>query len=338
MRESRNKSNKQLKTSPLTSGDLAMFAKFKIPKALLNEGDVRRVTNTQARQLGIVGPAAHDMQGIVFPYLDPKTGDIVTLRIRRDHPEMKDGKPGGKYLCPKGGARSLCVHPRAAAKLQDTGVPIVLMEAEKSALALTALAERTKNELIAIAMGGCWGWSKDKKAIPALLELCKGHSVYILLDANAATNPNVKEAQSALAAELSTPAYACPEVLIASMPQLEGVNGPDDLIALNNGDKLLLDVLDDATRGDSLGAYSDDALALEFTETYGDDLRYVNAWGRWLTWDGACWRHDDTLSVYDKARKICREAAEQCGKKQIAQRVRSAQTVSFHRARHAQAA
>ena len=55
---------------------------------------------------------------------------------------------------------------------------------------------------------------------------------------------------------------------------------------------------------------------------------WVDGWGRWLAWDGAHWKHDDTLSVYDKARRICRDAAEQCGKQQTAQRVRSAQTVS----------
>ena len=103
-------------TSPLISADLAMFAKLKIPKALLDEGGVCRVTDTQARQLGIVGPSTHDMQGIAFPYLDQNTGDITTLRVRRDYPETKNGSPDGKYLCPKG-ASGLYIHPRSAAKL-----------------------------------------------------------------------------------------------------------------------------------------------------------------------------------------------------------------------------
>ncbi len=145
------------KTSPLTNSDLAMFAKLKTSKAILDEGGVCRGTDPQVRQFSIVGPAAHDMQGIVFPYLDPKTGDIVTLRIRRDHPEIKDGKPEGKYLCPKGSARSLSIHPRAGAKLHNLSAPIAQVESEKAALALTALTERTGNELIPIAMGGCWG-------------------------------------------------------------------------------------------------------------------------------------------------------------------------------------
>jgi hypothetical protein len=32
--------------------------------------------------------------------------------------------------------------------------------------------------------------------------------------------------------------------------------------------------------------YSDEALALRFTERHKDLLRYVAAWGRWLIWDG----------------------------------------------------
>jgi putative DNA primase/helicase len=315
-------------TCALTAEDRAMFTKFKVSAALLDEAGIRRVTDGQARQFGIVRPAKHDVQGILFPYRDYATGEMITFRVRRDHPEMKDGKPDGKYLCPSNRARSLFIHPRSAAKLPDTNMPIVLVEAEKSALALTAWAERTKHELIPIAMGGCWGWSQDKKAVPALLDLCKSHQVYVWLDANVATNEHVQQAQDALVAELSMPAYACPEVMIASMPHLESVNGPDDLVALNGGDDLVLGVLADAVPADSLGEFSDDALALEFTKEYGADLRYVDKWGRWLSWDGACWRHDETLSVYDKARAICREAADHCGKKQTAQRIRAAQTVA----------
>ncbi|HUV96224.1 MAG TPA: hypothetical protein VMV98_02035, partial [Acidobacteriaceae bacterium] len=98
------------KTSPLTPDDLAMFAKFRIPKPLLDEAGIRRVTNAQARAQGIgTAPkrAAQNMAGILFPYCDSATGDIVTLRLRRDHPEMKDGKPEDKYLCPSGGPRGL---------------------------------------------------------------------------------------------------------------------------------------------------------------------------------------------------------------------------------------
>ena len=46
-------------------------------------------------------------------------------------------------------------------------------------------------------------------------------------------------------------------------------------------------------------AFSDEALALRFAERHADDLRYVAAWGRWLSWAGTHWQFDDTLHAFD---------------------------------------
>jgi putative DNA primase/helicase len=53
------------------------------------------------------------------------------------------------------------------------------------------------------------------------------------------------------------------------------------------------------------------ALALHFAEQHADSLRYVAPWGRWLRWDRKHWPFDDTLLVFDLARKLCRHFAEQ---------------------------
>ncbi len=45
-------------------------------------------------------------------------------------------------------------------------------------------------------------------------------------------------------------------------------------------------------------AFSEDAIALRFTELHGSDLRYVAPWGKWLIWDGQRWAFDSTVSVY----------------------------------------
>src|SRR5262249_8793635 len=39
------------------------------------------------------------------------------------------------------------------------------------------------------------------------------------------------------------------------------------------------------------------------------ELRYVNAWGRWLSFDGSRWADDTTLHTFDRVRAICREIA-----------------------------
>src|SRR5579863_7837827 len=74
--------------------------------------------------------------------------------------------------------------------------------------------------------------------------------------------------------------------------------------------------------------WSDEALALRFAETYGDRLRFVAAWSRWLCWDGARWKADDTKLAFDCARKICREAAAACNKRVRAINLASAKTVA----------
>ena len=40
-------------------------------------------------------------------------------------------------------------------------------------------------------------------------------------------------------------------------------------------------------------AFSDEALAQQYAETHADDLRYVAAMGRWLSFDGTRWRLDE---------------------------------------------
>ena len=313
------------KTGPLTAADQRMFARFRIPAEMLDAAGVCRVDDAQARELGIEG---RNLAGIAFPYHDPENGNKVTDTVRRDHPEMKNGKPKRKYVFPAGPKPTLYVLPQDAKKLKDTSTPIVLVEAEKSALALTAFVERTRPKcgLIPVAMGGCWGWSQDKKAIPALLELCKGHPVIVLLDANVAINDNVKDAQAALVAELRKPAYACPEVLTAPLPQIEGVNGPDDLVAQPDGDEQMSKVLDAAIPAEDTDTLSEHALASKFSEEHHNDLRYVAEWGQWLRWDGHRWERDKARRAFDLARKVCCAATEFCSKKQVVQRVRSAQT------------
>lgn len=55
-------------------------------------------------------------------------------------------------------------------------------------------------------------------------------------------------------------------------------------------------------------AFSEDALAAQFTRKYGDDWRYVAEWGCWFQWDGKGWRRDETLLMPDQIRELCRFA------------------------------
>lgn len=73
--------------------------------------------------------------------------------------------------------------------------------------------------------------------------------------------------------------------------------------------------------------FSEDALAQAFTERHGAAWRYVAGWGKWLQWDGARWRPEETLRVFDLARDVCREVAQKSSDKRR-HRVRSAAVVA----------
>ena len=240
----------------LKASDHAMFARLRIPSELLAQAGVERVTDREARErYGIVGHG--DMSGIVFPYHDPVSGRRVTARLRRDNPEVEAGRPKNKYISAYGDRRTLYFPPDSADTLSDPEIPIILVEAEKSSLALTAWARRTGRKLLVIAMGGCWGWrgrigkvanAKGTRVdelgpLPELRCAAAGRTTVVLLDANASTNPKVQKAQNALVRQLKKQKA---EVLIAELPIVKDVNGPDDYIAVC-GDDGMAAVLDAAT-------------------------------------------------------------------------------------------
>lgn len=77
--------------------------------------------------------------------------------------------------------------------------------------------------------------------------------------------------------------------------------------------------------------YSDDTLALGFTERHGSDLRYVAVWGRWLIWNGRRWASDETQRAVELAREVGREASIEVlagkGSMRLAASVASAKTI-----------
>jgi putative DNA primase/helicase len=67
----------------------------------------------------------------------------------------------------------------------------------------------------------------------------------------------------------------------------------------------------------TLRTYGEDAIALDFAEQH-TDLRYVAAWHRWMLWSGTCWSHENTTLAFDRARTLCRAAAEKTSDKTLA--------------------
>jgi hypothetical protein len=243
--------------SKLTAVDIEALSRLGIPADLIARAGVERVTDYEAREkYGITGYG--DRSGLVFPNFDPADGRRRTARLRRDSPEIEDGKPKNKYISAYGDRRHLYFVPECDTLLRDATVPIVLVEAEKSVLALTAWAERTSRKILPAAMGGCWGWrgrigkvenSNGERVdevgpIPDLRH-CTGRKVYVLLDANVSSNSKVQQAQAALVRQLQRQMAS---VVVLNLPASEGVNGPDDYLALQ-GDEALARIFDGAEEG-----------------------------------------------------------------------------------------
>jgi hypothetical protein len=208
------------------SGDIKEYARFGITPELMERAKAGRVSDHEARTHFLIKHSGSN-SGILFTYYD-LNGKYLTARLRRDNtPDGAAQHP--KYIMPKGSPTSLYLVSGCREYLNDLAVPVVLVEAEKSVLALTGWAELMEVKLWPIGLGGCWGWSSNGSPLPELAICCRGRTVTIMLDSNAATNPHVRTAQAKLARVLK--GFGATEVLIATLPTLDGVNGPDDLIA-----------------------------------------------------------------------------------------------------------
>jgi len=215
------------------------LAQFRIPDEILRAAQIDSLNDSAARNaLGVNGRATDDLSGILFPYLSPITNERKGARIRLD----KKTEDDAKYLSEQG-CRHLFFAPGAKELLKDTSIPVVIVEAEKSALALLAYAYRVARKMIVIAIGGCWGWRRgDGKVLTPSggMKAISGPSpdfdlinfenriTMIAFDSNASTNKKVQVARDELARELKKRKA---NVLIADVPDRNGVNGPDDLIA-----------------------------------------------------------------------------------------------------------
>jgi putative DNA primase/helicase len=80
---------------------------------------------------------------------------------------------------------------------------------------------------------------------------------------------------------------------------------------------------------DRVTILSEDDIADCFAQQYREELRYVAKWSQWLSYDGARWREEQTLKVFDLVRKLCRELTWESNSKDTEiKRVRSSKTIA----------
>jgi len=234
------------------------LAAFGISMEILRAARVASLTDSETREfLGVNGShRGHDLGGILFPYLHPASGERNGARVRLDSP-IADGP---KYLM-EAGCRHLFFAPGALQSLGDTGVAVIFVEAEKSALALAALSARSRRRYLVVAVGGSDGWkrkcgkaekpnggSKAETGPSPDLDLIymKGRHALIAFDSNVLTNPRVRKARVRFQKELVARGAS---VAFVEIPAEDGINGPDDFIS-ERGDDAMLEAIDKA-RGEA---------------------------------------------------------------------------------------
>jgi putative DNA primase/helicase len=72
--------------------------------------------------------------------------------------------------------------------------------------------------------------------------------------------------------------------------------------------------------------FSEEDLALRFSQRHGDELRFVAKWGQWYRYDGQRWKPDDTRKTFSLARDLCRDVASKVNKPRDAKAIASGRT------------
>ena len=240
----------------MNATDFSMFNRCGISERTLDLAKVERLTNEQAKDRLAIQRSG-DFAGIYFPYVDPCDGRRTGARLRRDHPEIEGGKPQNKYYGEQQSRPHVFYPPGVGPRLKDKLYPVVIVESEKAALALSEWSARQNWPLLPIATGGKDGWrgkigkaptadgeTVDEKGPAPNLDLIDWveRDSYILFDSNTRTNPLVRWSRARLTRELESRGA---RVKLPNLPQQDQLNGPDDAIALL-GDAVLLRVFESA--------------------------------------------------------------------------------------------
>jgi len=142
----------------LTVADLATHQALGITAALLERMQIRRVDDREARDVLALNGRTGRLDGILYPYFHPREHRPLTYRLRRDHPEVEHGRPKNKYLSAYGDRHHLYFADVDPATLTDPTIPLIAVEAEKSVLSITCAAAELGRIVLAIGLGGCYGW------------------------------------------------------------------------------------------------------------------------------------------------------------------------------------
>ena len=322
---------------PLTAEDFEALAARWIDRRTAKQQFLRRV-NAIDGSAAIGRNGAGDFSGMLIPNVWPGTDYIREYRLRRDHPDLENGKAVRRYMAPPGRG-NLLYFPVGTdpAWLADRQLPLVITEGEFKTIALALAAQHARQagtpRFLASGLSGVWNWRGTvaktfdaeghridvKGPIPDLERIVwDDRRVLILFDTDLEDNEQVRIARFMLTKELRSRAaqvswFGWPA---DRPPQAKGI---DDLLAAI-GPEPVLRLIESAL---DRTADPPDLLTFHFADTgnadrlvmlHGADLRYCFAFKKWIGWDGKRWAVDETGQALRRAKdtiiSLLRQAAE----------------------------
>lgn len=210
----------------------------------ISEYDAGRAGVGYAENAKLVDLGFERVPALVLPYLHPLTGEplrcrgsqkpFVRVRYLEDVYD-EDGKLV-RYSQPKRSGVRAYFPPVIdwAGVFADPTWPVVITEGEKKALALCLQG------VACIGIGGVWNWrEEDESLLEELVELgWRDRQAVICYDSDAESNPQVRFAELALAAELQRRG-ARPHICRLEPSADGGKRGVDDYIAAGRTTQLL---------------------------------------------------------------------------------------------------
>jgi putative DNA primase/helicase len=302
---------------PLIAADFEALAARWIDRETAAQQFLRRV-NALDGSAAIGRNGARDFAGLLIPNVRPGADYIREYRLRRDHPEMENGKAARKYMAPPGRGNLLYFPIGTDPEwLTDPQLPLVITEGEFKTIALARAARHDRQAampwFLAVGIPGVWNWRgtvgktadaeghriDEKGTIPDLGRIVwDDRRVLILFDADLEENESVRLSRFLLTKVLRSRGAQVSWFTWPSdrPPQAKGI---DDLLAAI-GPEPVLRLIDAAF---AVPAGPPDLIPFHFADAgnadrlvalYGADLRYCYARRKWMIWTGTHWAVDET--------------------------------------------
>jgi putative DNA primase/helicase len=242
--------------------------------------------------------------------LEPKD-----FRQRRPNPDQP-----GKWLWKMKGIDTVIYHLAEVVEAVAAGRTIYIAEGEKGVNAL-----RTLGVTATCSPGGAGKWKRDHGA-PLI-----GADVVVIPDNDI---PGRNHADL-VAMNLRSMHSQAARVRILTLPDLPEKGDPFDWVAAGGTTEQLADLTAEAPEatspvvtkkptsavidqeGNPLGLngfdLTEDGIALAFTASFHDKLRYCHTTGAWFEWTGKAWRRDERKRAFSWSRRVCREIARNAG-------------------------